>query len=238
MLDSIVLPLFEFNKLIGLAIVAFIINLFSTVVYKYTTDQLFLKRLKREMKELQEKSKQFRDNQEKLMEINQQIMSKSFEQMKMTFKSSMYTMLPLLLVFVYLSSHFALTPIVPNEPFEVNIYSNNETIDYQIPENLNLLDESKQMQDDEHITTLKLNTSLSGLYILDIEDTKHRVLVTNEMKYENPVQELDGKISKVETVQNKLPFINLFGWQIGYLGSYIIFSIIFSLIIRKILNVH
>ena len=32
--------------------------------------------------------------------------------------------------------------------------------------------------------------------------------------------------------------LNIFGWQLGWLGSYIIFAIIFSMILRKVLKVY
>ncbi|MBT3408106.1 DUF106 domain-containing protein [Candidatus Woesearchaeota archaeon] len=238
-IDNIILPLFNYNLSVGMAIVALIATLFSTVVYKYTTDQLLLKRIKRETKELQEKSKSFKDNQEKLMQINKEIMSKSFEQMKITFKSSMYTMLPLLIVFIYLAGNFTYEPIKPNEQFELNIYSNNKSIEYQLPKKIKLIEVNNIEEDKNYITNLKLISNNTGLVIIPIENTKHRILISDKIEYEDPIQEIsNSKITKIETVHKELTFINLFGWEIGYLGTYIIFSIIFSIILRKLLNVQ
>jgi uncharacterized membrane protein (DUF106 family) len=32
--------------------------------------------------------------------------------------------------------------------------------------------------------------------------------------------------------------MNLFGWEVGWLGTYIVFSIVFSMGLRKILKLH
>ena len=191
-IDNIILPLFNYNLSVGMAIVALIATLFSTVVYKYTTDQLLLKRIKRETKELQEKSKSFKDNQEKLMQINKEIMSKSFEQMKITFKSSMYTMLPLLIVFIYLAGNFTYEPIKPNEQFELNIYSNNKSIEYQLPKKIKLIEVNNIEEDKNYITNLKLISNNTGLVIIPIENTKHRILISDKIEYEDPIQEISN----------------------------------------------
>lgn len=48
----------------------------------------------------------------------------------------------------------------------------------------------------------------------------------------------NGGFSEIRIDNKEKKVINLFGWQIGWLGTYIIFSLIFSLIMRKLLKVH
>ena len=63
------------------------------------------------------------------------------------------------------------------------------------------------------------------------------ILIAKELAYKNPIKPVKHKKLKSLNIDNqKLKVMNLFGWQLGWLGTYIIFSLIFSLSMRKIMN--
>ena len=57
--------------------------------------------------------------------------------------------------------------------------------------------------------------------------------------YKEPIKRIKGEVIKsIEIGNAPKKLLNLFGWEIGWLGTYIIFSIMFSLVIRKIIKVY
>jgi len=75
-------------------------------------------------------------------------------------------------------------------------------------------------------------------YIINGKKNNKEVLIS-ENKYKEPVKRISDKVIKTIEIdhEQKKP-LNLFGWKIGWLGTYIIFSILFSIIIRKIIKVY
>ena len=83
-------------------IITLFVALFMTLINKYMTDQTRIKALRKEMKDLQKKFKEtMKKDPAKAQKIQQEIMKKSFENMKhsMNIKVMLITMAPLLLVF-------------------------------------------------------------------------------------------------------------------------------------------
>ena len=134
----------NFSPRVSVIVVAFILTLLITLVYKFFTDQKVLKSIKGEIKELQQEMKKFKEHPEKMMQINKDIMSKNAIVMKSSFKPLIITLVPVLLIFSWLRATF------------------NDAGD----------------------------------------------------------------------------LINIFGMKLGWFGTYVIFSIIFSIALRKLLKVH
>jgi uncharacterized membrane protein (DUF106 family) len=82
----------------------FILTLITTLVYKYTTNQQWIKQTREEMKELQKQANDSRNNPAKMAEIQRQIMEKNMKFMMHSFKPLIYTFIPLLLVFGWIRS--------------------------------------------------------------------------------------------------------------------------------------
>lgn len=83
-------------------IVSFIIAIFITLIYKYTTNQQEMKMLREELKELQKKAKEHKSDTGKVLEIQKELASKNLEYMKHSFKPMIYTFLPVILIFWWL----------------------------------------------------------------------------------------------------------------------------------------
>lgn len=90
-------------------IITFFVALFITIINKYMTDQVRIKALREEMKTLQKKFKDtMAKDPAKAQKIQQEIMKKSFENMKlsMNIKVMLITMLPILLVFSFVAKAY------------------------------------------------------------------------------------------------------------------------------------
>ena len=106
-LDSSLGALLRWDPLIGMVILTFILTLVTVVIYKYTSNQNELKRLKEESLKLREDMKLYKDDPQKLMDLQKEQLKKGFEPLKHSMVPMIITLVPLLLVFTYLSKFFS-----------------------------------------------------------------------------------------------------------------------------------
>jgi len=92
-------------------IVSALVTIFTTLVYKYTSNQNRIKELKAVQKACQIKIKTVKDDPKKMMEIQKQMMACTGEMMKYTMKPTLYTMIPLLILIVWLNKLFTATSL-------------------------------------------------------------------------------------------------------------------------------
>ena len=238
--DPLFDPLLHLPSFWIIAIITFFFTLLSSIIYKYTTDQDLMKRLKLEQKDLRKKMKDHRDDPGKMKEYQGEFSRKSLEQMKHSMKPMLFTTLPVLILFGWLGSHLAYASLMPNEPFSVDVVLRE-------PANVSLSTDLEQVA----VRAENLNYTWhlkgpSGKYILEFtvgeQQYEHTLIVTDEQRYVQPLKTFpSGVIESIHINNPELkPFstISFFGWQPGWLGIYIIISIILNLGIRKVLNIH
>jgi uncharacterized membrane protein (DUF106 family) len=219
-------------------LLAFIITVLTTLVYKYTTDQKKLKRVKEDLKSLREKQKKHVNNQKKFMEIQKDMMSRNTDLMKESFKPMIYTMLPLIILLSWMAGNLAFEPINPAQAFQVSIELNTqENVTLQVPEGMEIISENG--------VSWMIRAQTEGTYQLlfvgeTFSETKD-VLITTKKDYINPVQTYNSNLKQVTVGQKPvkpLGDISIFGWMPGWLGTYIILSIFLSILVRKLLRVN
>ena len=115
-----------FNPLLGLApvwiimIIALIISVLVTLIYKFTTNQSLMKDLKQELKEFQKEIKALRDKPEQALAVQKKAMETNMKYMSHSMKSTLFTLLPVIIIFLLLcnlvikSSHFGMFCISSN----------------------------------------------------------------------------------------------------------------------------
>ena len=63
------------------------------------------------------------------------------------------------------------------------------------------------------------------------------IIIDPNHNYANPIQKVeDGTVKQLQVKQDKLIVMNLFGWKLGWLGSYIIIVMIASILLKKIFS--
>ncbi len=250
-LDSILtpalLPLFTWNPFWGIVIFSFLISLLITLAYKYFTDQKEMKRLKEEQKEFQKRMKELKEHPEEMMKIQKEAMSKNFEYMKHSLKATLITMLPIILVFSWMNVHLAYEPINPMETYGVTaMFKEGLTGTVELVPDEGTKVVGNAMQDIGKEVTWALKSS-EGLHLLTVKagDTVQTksVLITTKLNAEEEVALFQhSDITKIKINYNKLrplgPGMALFGWEPGWLGLYFIFSVLFSMLQRKVLKVY
>ena len=142
--------------------------------------------------------------------------------------------------------HLAYEPVMPGEEFTTTaLFDNgavNGSVELIVPEDIELLSDGVQKIGANKVSwTLK---GSSGEYLLEYkyeENTYTRqLLITNEKNYK-PIDERikNSKLKSLKIDNNPVKILNLyiFGWKLGWLGTYIVFVIIFSTLSRKLLKV-
>lgn len=107
-LDPTLGGLLKWNLEIGMLIIVMLVNLITTIIQKYGTDQESLKKLKAEQKLLQEEIKKFRNDPQKMMELNKKQMEFIPKTMDLTMITLLYTFIPFILLFRWFYDFFTM----------------------------------------------------------------------------------------------------------------------------------
>jgi len=243
-LDPVLNPLLKLPILWAIILLSFIIALIISVIYKYTTNQDLMKRLKEEMKEFQKQMKELRQDPQKMMAVQKKAMETNMKYMMQSMKSTLFTFIPIIIIFGWMNAHLAYEPIKPGQDFTTTVNFNEGVkgnIELVVPEGIGIQGDAAKEITDNKVSWLLQGEEGEYLleYKMDGSSYTRDVLITNENNYKAPIKKIsDGKINTIEIGNNKMKVVNLFGWKIGWLGSYIILSIIFSMALRKLMKLH
>ncbi len=105
-LNPTIAPLLEWNISLGMTLLVIVLTLFVTILQKYTVDQKYMKELKKERKKIEEEIKRYREDREKMMELQKELFPISFKMMELSLKSSMYSIVFMILLFRWLDEFF------------------------------------------------------------------------------------------------------------------------------------
>ena len=242
-LNIILSPLLKLPVLFAVVLMSFIISVIIIVITKYTTNQALMKQLKDEIKEYQKQIKDSRDSPSKAMEIQKKAMESNMKYMTHSLKPTLITFIPIILIFSWMSSTFAYESIKPQQEFTLSAFFLKGThgeVNLTSAEGLTILDKNiKKIENDKATWTLK---GTEGEHIVELnfegEKQEKNVLITSSDKYAESTKKTNGNIRIVQIDYNPKKILNLFGWKLGWLGTYIIFSIIFTMSLRKIFKVY
>jgi uncharacterized membrane protein (DUF106 family) len=246
-LDPVFNPLLKLHPALAIFILALLITLISTIIYKYATDQKKLKKLKEELKDFQKKIKEAgKEDPGKALKIQQQAMQKNMEYFKLSFPSSLYTIIPALIIFIWLSTNLAYVAIHPSQDFTVTAtFADGHTTfatlsaipELQISGNV-----TQEIKNNVAIWSLK---GQEGDYklILDYNSEKYEqeLLITSGNKYAAPEKLFENSKLKKMTIGNEriypftVPGINL---KFNWFWAYFVMSIALSILIRKLMKVY
>lgn len=254
LLNPILSPLLTMNPLWAIVLIAFVLTLGITVVYKLATDQDRMKELKKQIKDLQKKmkEKQKEGDVKGMQKIQGKMMPLNTELMKHSMKPTLYTFIPIIIIFGWLNAHMAYMQVMPDIPFEVTAAFPADTLglvqlvaspELVITEDIQTIENGMvkwELKGPEGDYTLTYNRLDSNKKVLNSVEQKLKISTTRE--YEQPLMKYK-KSSWIETsmIENEaikpLGNTSLFGWRPGWLGTYILLSIIFSMLMRKAMKV-
>lgn len=234
-------------------VMALLVTLFTTIIYKYTTDQKRLKEIKTKLKELRKKQKEHKGDTKKIMSLQKEMMSLNMEMMKQSFKSMLYTFLPLILLFTWMSANIAYEPINPGDEFTITARISN-SFPHELKDiNLTMIPEGEVSRNEGYVASRESRREIQwkavaleeGTYTAIIksptfEETKE-ILITESKDYLNPVETFgQSQLLRIEIgneAVRPLGSFSLFGMRPNWLFTYIIISIILSIFIRRLFKV-
>jgi len=231
----------------AIMLLSLLMALIIVFITKYTTDQDLMKRLKEEQKTLQKEMKELKKDPEKMMHVQKKAMQANMKYMTQSFRPMIFTLIPILIIFGWIQGHLALEPIMPGQEFSVKIdfYKGIEgSITANAPEGIQLTsDATKEITDGNAIFTFKgaggLYTSPGIDFTVNDKTYVQEVEITKERSYLNPINSIrDKTVKNIDTVHEKVRVINLGFVNLTWIWSYILFSIVFSTVLRKWLKVY
>lgn len=220
-------------------LLSFLISLGVSIAYKYLTNQERLKELKEKLKKLQEDSKKNRDNPGKLMSLQKEMMSINAEYMKSSFKPTLITMLPIILIFGWFNGVLSFDPIAPGDSVDVSITGVTGNVVLDAPKTIKILGNATAIENGFKYT---IQPSEEGEYLLTFlvneKPYTKEILISTKQEYAEPEQKYKKDKVTIKIAQEKLIVFNLFGWNLSWLWTYVIFSLVFSLGIRKLMKLY
>jgi uncharacterized membrane protein (DUF106 family) len=232
----------------AILVISVFITILVTVVYKYTTNQREMKQIKGDLKKYQKEMRETKDTK-KLMSIQKKALDLNMTYMKSSFKSTLYTFIPIIIIFAWLNMHIAFAPITPNTEFTITAQFGDGakgTISMESTPELTILNGATQeIVDGKAIWKLKGDAGeyQTKFKYNEEEPYTHSVLITTENSYDVPEKLVkDSKLKSIINGNKPVhPFgetFNLFGWYPGWLATYIVLSIALSALFRKLLDVY
>ena len=229
----------------ALLILSLLISLIIVLIYKYTTNQQLMKQLKEEIKGYQKQMKELRQHPEKALDVQKKAMQANMKYMGHSMKATLITFIPIIIIFGWMNSHLAFEPIMPGQEFSVAVNlakGETATIEAIAPDGIELTGNStREAENGQALFTMEAKKS--GEYLLefkaDDQSYTKELIVTNERAY-SPQAQLFRNLPVKSIAINYQPtkIINLGFLRLGWLWSYILFSIVFSMVLRKIMKIY
>ena len=250
-LDPILNPLLSLPSLWLIILMTFFIALLTTLVYKFFTDQALLKSLKERIKKHQGEMKKHKDNPKKVMSIQKEAMSVNMKYMTHSMRSTLITLVPIILIFGWLNAHLVYEPVGFDETFNVTATFHDDVSRVILnveQEGLTIVGGNSKLVQDK-MATWQLKSPPEGScedpcsFILRFEagnNTYTKEVLISKAVYAPVVEDYDEVSIRIEYNKLKplnfvqIPWVNNWGW----LGTYILFSLIFSIALKKILKVY
>lgn len=249
-LDPVFGPLLDLPPFLAILIITFVVMLITTLIYKKVTDQELMKSLKQEMKDIQKEMKEFREDPKKLMELQKKSFEKMIQQFKHSMKPMIITLIPILIIFAWLSTNLAYYPITPDTEFTtaaVFAKDTTGTVKLSVPDGITMFSKEKQEIEQKpaggifKLPTAEAEWKLKGeegsyeliyefndnLYVKDL-------IITNGKEYTDPQKII--KKSELKMIQISNQPIKVLG--LSWFWSYLILAIILSTVLRKLFKVH
>jgi uncharacterized membrane protein (DUF106 family) len=240
-LDPVLRPLLSaFGPFWFVVLISLIVSLITVLAYKFTTDQKLMKQYKEEISKLQKEMKATGKDQQKMMNAHKQIMSRQMVMMKHSLTSTFITFLPIILLFGWLTSNLAYEPLTAESQFTISVFFDDYVgkAELLVPKGMTIVDDSTK--DVAPKVDWRMSGE-SGEYLLEWKiDGKSYfkdVRINDEQRYAEPIKKINDNI--VKTIQinyDKKKILPILGW--GWLGTYILLAIVFSMLLRKLLRVY
>lgn len=249
-IDPIFRPLLNLPPALSIIIITFIITLIMVLIYKKFTDQEVLKSLREEMKQIQKEMKEFQHDPAKVMELQKKSLEKAGKQFRHSMKPMLITMIPILILFGWLSTNLAYHPIKPGHEFSTTMVFRegfNGEVKLSASEGVEILSDDTQTIEEKTVGGFFKRKIGESVWNLKAVEGNHQlsyefkdkiyvkdVLITNSKKYEEPEKRIND--GTVESIKLSNEPIKVFG--LSWFWTYLILAMVFNGLLRKLFKVH
>ncbi len=247
MFDSFLASIFDpLLNLVGtfwfVVLISLAVSLLTVIIYKYTTNQTMMKGLKEDIKKLQGELKKHMSNQAKALSVQKEMMDKQMRMMSHSLTPTFITLLPIILLFGWLNSSLAYVPIAPDTQFTISVAFDDYVGNAQltVPKDITIVDNATKPINGT------VDWRLSGkegdyLFEWNVGDKNYtkEVIISSNHQYASKLETInDGIVKSIQINYKDDKIFNLLGWKLGWFGTYFIFALLFSIILRKVMNVY
>jgi len=242
-IDTLFSPLLSLPPLVAVILLGLVIAIISILSTKFLTNQTLMKSLRDKQKKSQEEMKKHKGNPEKLMEIQKGVMDANMKYMMESFKPMLLTFLPIIFIFAWANAHFMYVALAPQTEFSAGLVldqgiSGSITVD--TPQGLTAVQQEKNITNETMLFTF---TGDIGEYLVTYKvgnkTYDQPILISTKQEYTPASKVVDDGVVKQAVIQySKLKLINLFGWKLSWLWTYILVVIFSSMLFKKVFNVH
>jgi len=250
-LNLVFAPLLKMPPLVTVLSMSLLVSLIVILITKYTTNQELMKGLREEIKQHQKQIKELRNNPAKAMEVQKKAMEANMKYMSHSLKPTLITFLPIILIFGWMNSNFAYEGISPQQEFNIYAIFDKMAVgkaELIVPEGFGVIDDKSveiapltiNKKDFEKAATWTLKGQ-EGEHVVEVaynNERQQKIVLIDGNKYIEPSKSYKGMIKIVQIDYKPKKILNLFGWKIGWLGTYIIFSILLTSVLRKVMKVY
>jgi len=247
MFDTLLSPFLVLPPLAAVILMAAIVALLSTLATKYFTKQDEMKALKEEMKALQSQMKELKAHPEKALEVQQRSMEANLKYMSHSMRGTLFSLLPIIIIFNWMSGHFGYIPIGPEQQFTMTAqmvpgYTELVTLSEIIPAGLEVVGPSSVAAVGDRATfALK---GKAGDYVVSFASgnttAERSVRITSERKFSpQAVDVKNGVFEQLSVDYQKLILLPV-GYKdwFGWFGTYFFAVILVSSLLRKYMKVY
>ncbi|RLE46928.1 hypothetical protein DRJ22_00645 [Candidatus Woesearchaeota archaeon] len=233
-----------FGPLLGLGpfwclfFLSLIVSVITILFTKIFTNQVEMKVLKDELKKYQKQMKELKKDPNKLMEVQKKAMRVNMQYFKKSLKPTLFTFIPIILIFGWMNAHLAFEPLSPGEKFDVVVdfhkgIQGNVSLEAQ---GLEILGPSSVViKDDSARFSLKGPAGdYSLLFSSNNASVEKNVVVSTARDYAPVLEKYKSDVFKSVKIKNKP--LKIFG--LGWIWIYIILAVIFSSVLRKLFKVY
>lgn len=242
--DPILNPLLLLHPTVAMLLLSFAITLIITLIYKYTTKQAVMKELRDQLKKGRERVRKVKNDPKKQLEIQRSMMSTQHKYMMHSFRAMIFTFLPIIILLGWLQTHFAIDPYSPDDIIDVSaqfVTGARGEVTLSADADIVFVTNATQRIDTDTRSAQWQIQAPNGTHILrfdsDGEVAQTPLVVGSRiLPYGGTTRSEIYRSVRVE--YDKLIILNLFGWKLGWFGAYFLFSIFFSIALRKLLRVY
>jgi len=242
-IDPLLNPLLALDPLISILILTLVISFIVTLIYKYTTDQKKMKELKDKMTAHQKSIKENKHDTKKVMQLQKEVMDFNMQYMMHSFRATLFTFIPVILFFGWMTTHYSYEPILPGQEFNVTAYF-NDGFSGNVTADGNFTFISNKTQTIAPIVSWRVKGN-AGINLMTFSINQEEkpvynteILIDSE-KYSNPIKTFKKmEINKIIISNKPLKLMNLFGIKFNWFWTYFLFTLIFTSLLRKFMRVY